>query len=551
MFFLRFCIIILLLTISVDVFAADIEKQLLCLDSCINQKRVFDNQKEERLLKLKSDLKQSSNHVERYGVCYKLFDEYKSYNFDSAFYYAQSAVDEALKLKNADFLTEAQCAVVFCYLSAGLYKEAFDLMSKVDTENVSENQLKTYYTTWARLCYDMADYNNTPLYEKFYVEKGNLYTDTLLQYIPENSPDKIYALAQQKMKSHDFNSSIELFQKLATLDSVDSRLLAIVYSCIGWNHWIEGREDEAISYLVKSAICDIQSSVKENTSTCSLANILYNKGDIKRAVSYAQSSLEDANFYGARHRKIQVGQILPIIEQDRYRLVEHQRNLSILAAAVAALFILVLLVSTIIIRRQVKKLNKAHKIIDERNKVLEQTNQTLLNAQQTINLRNQALQQTNASLAEANRIKITYIGKSFYANAEYINKVEKLYKMVDRKIVARQFDDLRSAIKESTLIAERKNMFAGFDETFLKLFPDFVEKFNLLFDEKDRRLPEEENSLTNEMRIFALIRLGVNDSERIANFLNYSVHTVNTYKTRIKNRSIVENDLFEQKIMEI
>jgi DNA-binding NarL/FixJ family response regulator len=123
--------------------------------------------------------------------------------------------------------------------------------------------------------------------------------------------------------------------------------------------------------------------------------------------------------------------------------------------------------------------------------------------------------------------------------------------MVDRKLAARQYEDLRLSLKESTLIAERKNMCADFDETFLKLFPDFVEKFNLMFEAKDRRQPENDKSLTSEMRIFALMRLGVTDTERIANFLDYSVHTVYTYKTRVKNRSIVKNELFEQRIMEI
>jgi hypothetical protein len=194
------------------------------------------------------------------------------------------------------------------------------------------------------------------------------------------------------------------------------------------------------------------------------------------------------------------------------------------------MFIIGLLAATIIIRRQVRRLNKAQKTIDDRN---------------------HALEQTNGQLEEANRIKTVYIGKSFYLNAEYINKVEKLYKMVDRKLAARQYEDLRLSLKESTLIAERKNMCADFDETFLKLFPDFVEKFNLMFEAKDRRQPENDKSLTSEMRIFALMRLGVTDTERIANFLDYSVHTVYTYKTRVKNRSIVKNELFEQRIMEI
>jgi uncharacterized membrane-anchored protein YhcB (DUF1043 family) len=218
------------------------------------------------------------------------------------------------------------------------------------------------------------------------------------------------------------------------------------------------------------------------------------------------------------------------VEQDRYNLMKRQSNLFILAIVIAVMFICGLLVATLIIRRQVRKLHKAQKTIDDRN---------------------HALEQTNGQLEEANRIKTVYIGKLFYLNAEYINKVEKLYKMVDRKLAARQFEDLRLSLKESTLIAERKSMCADFDETFLKLFPDFVEKFNLMFEEKDRRLPDNDKSLTSEMRIFALMRLGVTDTERIANFLDYSVHTVYTYKTRVKNRSIVDNELFEQRIMEI
>ena len=161
------------------------------------------------------------------------------------------------------------------------------------------------------------------------------------------------------------------------------------------------------------------------------------------------------------------------------------------------------------------------------------------------------LQQTNSQLTEANKIKNEYIGRSFYTNAEFIAKIEKLYLAIDRKIATRQYEDLRSTLKQSTLNTERESMYTAFDQTFLKLFPHFVEGYNALFEEKDRKLPADNQSLTSEMRIFALIRLGINDSERIANFLDYSVHTVNTYKTRIKNRSICENDQFEQRIMEI
>ena len=184
-------------------------------------------------------------------------------------------------------------------------------------------------------------------------------------------------------------------------------------------------------------------------------------------------------------------------------------------------------------------------------RTIRRKNRKLFEARETIAGQLAELQQANRQLKEADKIKNAYIGRSFYTNAEFVEKLEKLFLALDRKIATRQYEELRSTLKQSTLNTERENMFQAFDETFLKLFPDFVERYNALFEEKDRRMPANDHSLTSEMRIFALIRLGINDSERIAKFLDYSVHTVNTYKTRIKNRSTAENDQFEKLIMAI
>ena len=199
--------------------------------------------------------------------------------------------------------------------------------------------------------------------------------------------------------------------------------------------------------------------------------------------------------------------------------------------------LIVLTVSTLLIKKQIKKVKAAYKTIGERNQKLEEANKKL--------------EEANALLSESNKIKTVYIGKSFYTSAEYIEKIEKLYKSIERKLRARQYEDLLRSLSETTLAKERENMYDDFDVTFLHLYPDFIEKYNALFEEKDRKEPNEQKHLNKEMRIFALIRLGVNDSERIAHFLGYSVNTVNTYKTRVKNKSIVSNDEFEQKIMEI
>jgi putative regulatory protein susR len=172
-------------------------------------------------------------------------------------------------------------------------------------------------------------------------------------------------------------------------------------------------------------------------------------------------------------------------------------------------------------------------------------------AQNVIAERKAQVEEKNMQLQEANKIKDEYIGQSFFANAEYINKVEKLYRSIDQKIAAKQFASLRQSLKESELIAERKSMFADFDKTFLNLFPTFIHQYNALFANEEDKWAENTKTLTPEMRIFALIRLGITDSERIARFLHYSIHTINTYKTRVKNKSIVDNDQFEARIMEI
>ena len=263
-----------------------------------------------------------------------------------------------------------------------------------------------------------------------------------------------------------------------------------------------------MEYLADAATYDVMSSTKETTALRGLAELLYKHGDMQRSTSYIQHSLDDANFYGARQRKIEVGEILPIIETNRYNILKEKSNMLIGGIIIIISVLVVVILFTVVnLYRQKRNLQEARNAIRKNN---------------------EDIKHAYTQLQEANNIKNEYIGNSFYINSEFIDKMEKLYRMIDRKIQARQYDDLRYSLKESTLSAERKNMYADFDTTFLTLFPDFVERFNALFDESDRKHPAQ-GKLTTEMRIFALMRLGITDSERIARFLNYSVNTINTY----------------------
>ncbi len=164
---------------------------------------------------------------------------------------------------------------------------------------------------------------------------------------------------------------------------------------------------------------------------------------------------------------------------------------------------------------------------------------------------NQRLLDTNKQLSEANKIKEEYIGYFFNADSESFAKIENFKKSLEQKIAYRKWEDVIALVNNTNLKKEKEELLQNFDKVFLKLFPDFIQRFNDLFREEDKMELKDNEFLNTDLRIFALIRMGIHENEKIARILEYSVNTINTYKTRIKNKSIVPNEAFEQHIMEI
>jgi len=507
-----------------------VDSLLIQLDLYIDQSGEFMKLKEDRIQSVKNLLTLPSlTQDQEFDTYLRLFEEYKSFKYDSAYVYANKSLDLAHLIGSHEYQILANQAVVFCLLSSGLFKEAFDIMENLVIKDCANPIREEYYNLWARLYYDIADYSNEEPFQSHYIQQGNLYSDSVLQISSMQSLEWWHAYGLQQMKMENHQRSIQAFTTLINIRDIDDHLYAITTSSLAYVYQLVGERDKAKEYLIYAAIGDIKSVTKETTALRNLASLLYETGDINRANKYIKIAMDDANFYNARHRKLEISSILPIIEKERFEAVEKQRNILILFVASVSLFFVLLLIATLVIYRQNKKLTVARKIIEEKNTQLQETNQ---------------------QLNEVSNIKDVYLGYSFYMNAEYLDKIESLYRLVNRKIAARQYDDLGSRFKESDLNKERKNMYVSFDETFLRLFPNFITAYNQLFKPEDR-IPENDKNLTVEMRIFALIRLGITDSDRIARILDYSVNTINTYKTKVKNKSMVPNEQFELKIMEI
>lgn len=499
----------------------------------IENRDTYYNSRELQIKNLKSKLANlvSPSLQERYTCYSRIFDEYKTYQYDSAHVYVTQMLDMAQQMGSDSLISLVQVDMVFAYTSAGLFTDADRIVNTINTRKMSQQQRAVFYHLCGRLYSDMSNYLDDKFSDE-YAHLYHVYSDSVLANVASNTFLARLIHADQG----DLDQKIENYTALLHSKGMESSEQAVVCSILGDFYRNKGDNRQALYYKAVASILDIRSATRETSAKKDIALIFYERGDIQQASFFIQLALEDANFYNTRLRKIEICDILPSIEHERYLMtVEQQRTLTWLVG-IASVLCLLLFGTMFVIWRQMKVSRRALVTITENNQQIQQ--------------QYEQLSTTNAQLKESERIKDEYIGNTFYAYATYLERIEKIYRTVNRKLAVKQYDDLYTIFTDTDLQRERDQIYATFDASFLRLFPKFVRQYNELFEEKDRVSPQDNQSLTTEMRIFALIRLGITDTERIANFLNYSVNTINTYKTKAKKRSFVSNTLFEQRIME-
>lgn len=494
------------------------------LDYYISQKGNFDKIKEDRINIIKNQVQNNrSNPQQLYSLYDTLYHEYRSFVYDSAYIYVEKLHETACTLGDNDKITASLVKKGFSYLSSGLFKESFDLFSSIDVNNCSDQTKVDYYMTKARLYYDVVDYNNNETFSAQYTEKGNEIIDSAIMLLPIQSPQFWSCMALKRMKSDDYKGATEAFQKMILSDRYSDHDYAIATSSLAYLLTLQGKKEEAKPLLIKAAIADIKSSTKETVALRNLAQILHEEGDITHAVKYIREALDDAYFYNARHRQLEISHILPIIEMERADTVEKQKTLILNITLIISILLIVLLVALFVIWKQLRVLRRAKKTI----------------------------QKTNSNLTEANKIKEEYIGYFFTLNSEFIDKFQSYQKFVQKRAKEKKYEELITVPQNMNPIKEREALYVRFDQMFLKIFPDFVEEFNKLLLPEEQIVLKNKNLLNTDLRIYALIRLGIDDNEKIAQFLDYSINTIYTYKTKIKNKTTYSNEEFKKKVMEI
>ncbi|MDD2246679.1 MAG: DUF6377 domain-containing protein [Proteiniphilum sp.] len=535
-----------------NVFAAEPQQEqvLKMLYEMMEHKAVFMSEKEERVASIKQMLRMPNmNEMQRYDINLQLFNEYKTYISDSAIHYAKQNVELSESLGDSYRINESKLNLTSLYIVSGLYIEALDILTNINKTELADNLLVNYYDSYKQL-YRSYSFNN-PI-APVYTVKSSLYRDSLLSVLNKESNHYKIVFAEKLFDENRLAESQQILQELINQSEEENHEKAVLTYALANIYRKEGDIDKQIAYYAISAICDIKNAIKENASMQALAITLFETGNIEKAYDCIKSSMEDAMFCNARLRTYEISQILPIIDSAYQEKVRNQQSELQLFLVLVSLLSLFLIIAVIYVYRQMKKIARIRKELYQTNLKLNDLNNDLQRTVDQLNRTNRKLSDVNDELSESNEIKETYIGHFLDLCSTYIDKLEKYRNTLNKKAAERKIDELFRMLKSHDMIdQELKELYKLFDNIFLHLYPNFVEEFNSLLLEEEQFNLKPNELLNVELRIFALIRLGITDSSRIANFLHYSVNTIYNYRTRVRNKAAVPRDKFESLVRKI
>lgn len=514
----------------ISISAQDSEQRILDqLDKAISQKEKFKNDREAVISQIKQRLNYATDNTERYKLCGELFNLYLHYQADSACHYIRrKAYYNSLQPQpERDIEISINRAEVRGVM--GMYNEALTELQTIHPHELSSPNLEYYYFT-IRACYGwMADNTVDPHVKQTYLKKTELYRDSLLRILPQGS-DRSIVLTEKMILSGQADQAIPILNKVLT-SPLDMQEKAYAYYTLSLAYEAKKDTDMEIYYLAQTALIDLNASVREYAALQKLARLVYQQGDPERAYNYVSCSMQDAVACNARLRILEVTEFYPIIDKAYSDKKAQEKRLGrILTLSITGLAVCLILLA-FYLYHGLRKLSLMRKNLSKSNKELVALNQQL--------------QQTG-------KIKEVYIARYLDRCVSYLDKLEQYRRSLEKLAMASRIEDLFKAIRSADFLREeRKNFYNEFDKSFLELFPNFIHDFNNLLNEDGKIEPKPGEILNTELRIFALIRLGVTDANRIAHFLGYSLATVYNYRSKIRNRAKGDKDNFEQEVMRL
>lgn len=517
------------------------------LDQAIEQSQYYINQKESRITKIKKQSRQGHTPPQLLTAYYKLYEEYKTYKSDSSIYYIHQAIDLAKRNNMKSDITKLRSLLALQYSTSGAFTEALHVLQSIDKKTLNNSNKKDYYIAFYHVYGELGFTNiniDSELSQEFY-SKQDCYRDTLFSILSPNSEDylmrkEVLLTSQNKLKEALKINDIRLSK---------CKKGSHEYGIVAYYRYLIYRslkdEDMVKYWLLQSAICDVKCAINDQASLWILAEILSKEKDVERSYKYINFSWKANKKFCTRIRSWQISPVLGTIDHNYQAELKKANHRLIFAIICVSLLVIALALLTFYVNKQKSYLSNARNELKKTNTQLEELNNKLSST-------NGMLKASNDKLNESNGVKEEYIGQVLGACSHYIDKLDKMRLNVNKMVKNKQYNELYSMTKSSEVKEqELEELYANFDKVFLNLFPNFVEDLNGLLKEECQIHLSSPNKLSAIVRIFALIRLGIDDSTKIAEFLHYAVNTIYNYRAKLRNGALNDRNEFEKKVREL
>lgn len=502
---------------------------LTVLKAEILRKQVYDEKKDLRIYELRKKLKISmgSDLPAQYNLCNRLYNEYKDYKFDSAYVYTGKLLHLANLMHDLPRQHQIRIKLGAIQRSLGMLKEAFECINQIDVKSLPDSIKLRYYLLKSQTLKDQELYNKDVFFAQSNHAESVKTMYLALHFTAPASYEYYMRTAQllttlgQTVKSESYYRML-----LHRPGLTDHERAMVAFDLSGLTNG-----SEKINLLTLAAIYDIRSSNKQTLAASALGMLLFKQGNINDAELLLKEALDKAQFFGNKlNERELIANLTQVSAQKIINSESYKNRLLIILISIAGLVLIVIAFVSFIVYARLKKVKLREEIVKKQNQYLDSINKKLL---------------------EDGQIKEEYIGYFFNVISGHISKLEKIKRSTERKIKTKNYEELLQLANEIDIKQERRLMFYTFDSIFLKLFPNFIVEFNSLFKPVDQIWPKENELLNTNLRIFALMRLGIKDNQVIANILENTVNTVYAYKNRLKLKALVKDEDFENKVMEI
>lgn len=517
------------------------------LDQAIEQSQYYINQKESRITKIKKQSRQGHTPQQLLTAYYKLYEEYKAYQSDSSIYYIHQAIDLAKRNNMKSDITKLRSLLALQYSTSGAFTEALHVLQSIDKKTLNNSNKKDYYMAFYHVYGELGFTNiniDTDLSQEFY-SKQDCYRDTLFSILSPNSEDylmrkEVLLTSQNKLKEALNINDIRLSKckKGSHEYGIVAYYRHLIYRSL--------KDEDMVKYwLLQSAICDVKCAINDQASLWILAEILSKEKDVERSYKYINFSWKANKKFCTRIRSWQISPVLGTIDHNYQAELKKANHRLIFAIICVSLLVSALALLTFYVNKQKSYLSNARNELKKTNTQLEELNNKLSST-------NGMLKASNDKLNESNGVKEEYIGQFLGACSHYIDKLDKMRLNVNKMVKNKQYNELYSMTKSSEVKEqELEELYANFDKVFLNLFPNFVEDLNGLLKEEYQIHLSSPDKLSAIVRVFALIRLGIDDSTKIAEFLHYAVNTIYNYRAKLRNGALNDRNEFEKKVREL